>query len=798
MVTVTGVDDNNRNDPDRRATVTHEVSGGGYDGVEVAAVTVRVTDGYTAWVRLSTDRLDVAEAGGIATYRVFLSKQPSTDVRVMPISGDRTVATVSQALTFTRNNWNIPQVVTVRAVDDNAINATNRTTTVTHRVSGGGYDGVTVTEVTVTATDNDRAGMTLSLRRFSVTEGLTRTYTVVLDSQPTAPVTVRLSSSSSNVVEVWPRQLAFTTANWNQPQNVLVTAVDDDIANVPDQRRVVITNRTTSEDDAYDGLVVTNEAVTRNDDTVGVTFLTNTLRVAEDAGTATYSLVLNSRPTHPRGVNITVTSSDGSLVPPPGVNPFIASSGWNVPYEIRVDIMDDEINNPMDRMATLTHRFSGGDYSGVTAEMTVTAIDNEGTRVRVSPTRVEVAEDSGTNDYTVTLSTPPSNGEVVTVTPRIEPTGVATVSGALTFTATDPGPKTVRVTGVPNRVDSISSRRAIITHTISSTAAGSGYDGAGVADVLVTATDNDTARVEAFLRTSSTNVNEGDTGTYTVRLSSQPTANVTVMPVSDDPTLAMLPPRPLVFTPANWAQNQTGTIITVDDDIDNPKSRFDSSNLNRHRINIRFRVSSTDRVYNTLTGTNTGGPLTISINDDDQAGLSIDAVDLDLVEADAESGTYRLQLATRPIAPVTVTPVSDDPTAVVVETGELTFTPENWNQPRTVTVRAVNNNIDNPSVDSNNPAHQVYIRHRVESNNDERYDELTQSDANSARVSIDFRLQHLEQRRPDIHRDRFRWGQHCHRPVRHHQAYDRQQRRRQLRRGRYADRGLGGCDGHRQ
>jgi len=275
MVTVTGVRDSARNDPDRRTTVTHEVSGGGYGGVDVAELTVTATDEYTAWVRVSTNRLDVVEADGAATYRVFLSKQPTAEVTVTPVSGDRTVATVSDTLAFTPTNWNIPQIVTVRGVDDNTINAPNRTTTVTHRASGGGYNGVAVTGVVVTAIDNDRAGMTLSSGRLSLVEGRTRTYQVVLDSPPTANVTVTPSSSHPNVATVSPPELTFTTANWNQPQNVTVTGVDDTIINDPEQRRVVITHRAASDDAAYDGLVVTNEATVRNDDMPGATLSRN-------------------------------------------------------------------------------------------------------------------------------------------------------------------------------------------------------------------------------------------------------------------------------------------------------------------------------------------------------------------------------------------------------------------------------------------------------------------------------------------------------------------------------------------
>ena len=53
------------------------------------------------------------------------------------------------------------------------------------------------------------------------------TFTVVLDTAPTADVTVPLQSSDTTEGTVSPAQLVFTSANWNVPQTVTVTGVDD-------------------------------------------------------------------------------------------------------------------------------------------------------------------------------------------------------------------------------------------------------------------------------------------------------------------------------------------------------------------------------------------------------------------------------------------------------------------------------------------------------------------------------------------------------------------------------------------
>ena len=50
---------------------------------------------------------------------------------------------------------------------------------------------------------------------------------MVLNAQPTADVTIGLSSSDTTEGTVAPASLTFTTGNWNVAQTVTVTGVDD-------------------------------------------------------------------------------------------------------------------------------------------------------------------------------------------------------------------------------------------------------------------------------------------------------------------------------------------------------------------------------------------------------------------------------------------------------------------------------------------------------------------------------------------------------------------------------------------
>src|SRR5438309_8174349 len=85
------------------------------------------------------------------------------------------------------------------------------------------------------------------------------------------------------------------------------------------------------------------------------------------------------------------------------------------------------------------------------------------------------------------------------------------------------------------------------------------------ADVAVTNTDNDTAGISVIPTSGLTTTEGGGTATFTVALTSQPTANVTIGLSSSGLTEGTVAPASVTFTPANWNTAQTVTVTGVDD-----------------------------------------------------------------------------------------------------------------------------------------------------------------------------------------------------------------------------------------
>ena len=81
-----------------------------------------------------------------------------------------------------------------------------------------------------TATTSAPPSVTVSESAVTVPEGGSAAYTIVLDTEPSAAVTVTVSASGDSDLTASPTTLAFTRSNWNDAQTVTVSASPDDDA----------------------------------------------------------------------------------------------------------------------------------------------------------------------------------------------------------------------------------------------------------------------------------------------------------------------------------------------------------------------------------------------------------------------------------------------------------------------------------------------------------------------------------------------------------------------------------------
>ncbi len=211
-----------------------------------AAEDVVITAVVLRGVTVTPTSLQVEE-GGTATYTLVLDARPSASVTVAVSASAGDVTAEPSALTFSPSDWSTPRTVTVRAGED-ADAVTDAEVTLSHGASGGGYDSLSVDAVTVGVVETDIAGVTLTPMSLQVLEGGAVVYTVVLDTQPLAAVTVTASSDSDSVT-LSPSSLVFTSSDWSTPQTVTVEALKD--SDLDDE---TVTVRHTASGADYDGV----------------------------------------------------------------------------------------------------------------------------------------------------------------------------------------------------------------------------------------------------------------------------------------------------------------------------------------------------------------------------------------------------------------------------------------------------------------------------------------------------------------------------------------------------------------
>ena len=460
------------------------------------------------------------------------------------------------------------------------------------------------------------------------------------------------------------------------PQTVTVSAEEDDDGR---SETATVTHTVTGGD--YGSVSIPNVTVNLTDNDTREVSVSETTRNIDEGGAAdTYTVVLETEPVG-GNVMVTPTSGDTGAATVSGTLTFTTST-WNTAQTVTVTPVDDD--DAHDEGFDVTHTVSGGDYGSVTAAgVRVNVDDDDEQGVTPSTTSLDVMEQgTGPYTYTVVLTAAPyptggSNTAVIAITSGN--TAELTVSPAsLTFTAGNwDTEKTVTLT--PRHDDDAVDDTITLSHAVS----GADYETVADFDVTVNVDDDDTADVTLSRTTVPAFDEDTGSGTYTIRLDTQPNpGNVTITFSSDDTDVDTSPANlTLTFTPADWATPQTVTITSDHDD-----------DAGDDTATISHTVSGAD--YGS-TGV-TADDVSITVNDVDTRGVSIVPVTRALTITEGNDDTYTVELDTRPIdASVIVTIVDPtDNTDVTTNPAALTFTTTgtSWSTPQTVTVTAGEDN----------------------------------------------------------------------------------------------------------
>jgi len=688
-VTLTAVDDTIVDGP-QISTVTVAVvaasSDDAWDWLPDRTLTVTTLDNDGPGFILSKTIATVTEPNTADTVTVMLTAAPLTNVVFSVTSGDPSEVTVTPGtLTFTPADWNVPQTVTLTAVDDMIADGpqiSTVTVAVVAASSDDAWDSLPDRTLTVTTLDNDGPGLVLSKTTATVSEPNTAdTVTVMLTAAPLTNVVFSVTSGDPSEVTVTPGTLTFTPADWNVPQTVTLTAVDDTIADGPQISTVTVAVVAASSDDAWDSLSDRTLTVTTvDDDEPGfVVSPTEGLVTSEAGGTATFTVRLTSQPA--AEVTVGLSSSDpGEGTVSPASLTFTAAN-WDVPQTVTVTGEDDPVVDGPMAYTILTAAAVSGDanYAGLNpADVPVINLDDDvaGVTVVLADDPMQVTEgDSGwVVTYTMVLRTQPASAVTIAMIPDDQ---LSVSPGSLMFTAANWNvPQTVTATAVDDALIE-GPHAGHVTHAV--TSGDAHYDGIAVDPVTVEILDNDVAGFEVVPASGLITTEAGGTATFMVRLTSQPTAAVSIGLSSSDPAEGTVAPATLTFLPSAWNIPQTATVTGVDDPFDD--GDVDYTILTAAAVSADVNFHGVDPVDVSVTNRN-----------DDTAGVAIvQGGGQTWLTEGWSSDAYSLALTAQPRSDVVIAILPDNQLAT--SPASLTFTADNWNLPQVVRVWAVNDSV---------------------------------------------------------------------------------------------------------
>ena len=694
--------------------------------------------------------LRVGENGPGDTLRYRLASQPLNPVTITARSVQDQLTldnAPTQTIVLDATNWQTGQTLTVQAVDDAIDRGTEYNASFYHTVSSPdtNYARLRPPGQVATVSDDDVA----------------RVEVVSFDAANTAPdgenvlsedsldpdyLQVRLTTRPQNLVTltatVDPAQLLFSgsetravelefnAANWNQPQSLAVTAVDDSVVET-DPHSSDVTFAVQSGDANYNNQSVPAQTftITENDST-GLLFTPGSLTVAEDSSTAsTFTVAPTQAPAPGREVKIDITGVDPSLFALSPTTHVFASED-PVTVTVTVTPIDNEYDQENSVSLTVSvddaHPNADPVFAGYSTGYTVTVTDDDEAGLLLTPSVTNTSED--TADASIlelsTLSRP-LPGEEITVVVAEAGTGsgqvTLSVDGA-NFESPGEGVElrlseaNYSQTPVYVRVldDGVSEgdHAALITATVAaSSVPGSEY---GADTTSNTATiqiaDNDTPGFTLTPNTLQFSEN-GGTGSFDVVLNTSPEAgeSVTLELRNLDETLLEADVTAYTFTSLDWDEPETFALRGLDNDIVGDtattlevgvgsESDPDYLGLSPKSVSVTLESDDTPEVVLENVRDGADNPLSGSVIVSENGGVL----------------KYDLRLTKRPKSNVyfwlkddllgedfTITPSRQEASGTGCSGNNcpynLVFTPADYATAQTITLTAIDNAVDTPN-----------------------------------------------------------------------------------------------------
>ncbi len=466
----------------------------------------------------------------------------------------------------------------------------------------------TPNETTISILDDDPGTVTITPKVLNITEGNHKDYEVVLDSRPSENVVITIAKTGDASVTLNKTALTFTKDDWDTEQAVRVSAGQDA---GHEGGTADITHTAASDDDDYDDNIP-----------VTVTFEQDTYTVAEADDDSTDDVTENSV-----SIKVSVNKDPGREIVIPIGKAYLdgASSADHeaIPASVTLDsdtleeafaftAVDDSGDDDDEKVKLTLGPLPGAVTQGTHGSATISITDDD------KPTALTVefgsAAYSATEGATASVKIKLSDDPERNVTIPVSGTSVTFASGdtekSITFTA-------VQDTAEED-TESVKLTFGTLPTTPVSITEGT------VKETTLSILDDD-ARLVRVVPTR-LEIDEGDDDTYTVVLTEEPDAGVSIaISKTGSSDVTFSPAGPLSFTTGNWSQAQTVTVEAAQDD-----------GHDDDEATISHAATSTDSDFN---GTDVSS-VAVKVLDDDNVPVKVSfEKDVYSVDESDDSGT---------------------------------------------------------------------------------------------------------------------------------------------------------------
>lgn len=575
-----------------------------------------------------------------------LLSQPSGGADVsfgLTILGDTDEVSLSaSSITIANSDWNKPfnNQITLTGLDDALIDGDVFLVLETSDPSSvdvvyDALDEFDVADLIFRNLDNDQAGFSVGAisNNLSENENL-GSFTVVLDIEPNGDVLMNIASNDGGevAVDTNSQQLQFTPLNWNIPQTVLVAGVDDAIID-GDQLTQISVSVDNSSDPSFLAEPSQQVDVINIDNDVAEIIVTSIDQLTgEDGSSGGFSVRLSVLPSAPVQISwASANVNEGSLV---SSTITFSPSDWDQPQFITVNGVDDLIPisdgainyNIFVNAISSTDPHFGNIIPGGIPPVVMTNQDNDFAAITLYLLEDDDQTDENGDQVRVafSLNTKPMNEEnvILPITLQDNVDEIALSQTEITIENqnwNDPRSNIVTLTGLDDfLLDGDQNVNFVTGDPRSQDTSYDPLNAASVADLMLVNLDNDFPGIllsgavvpltpaESGTVTTSykllSPLNESGTPTTLfLQLNAQPKENVIISFIIPDPSEVGINKTFLTFTPQNWNEPQSFTLIGVEDYL------FDGDISTRLLISIDPLTTDSDYLtsdYITLEVTN--------------------------------------------------------------------------------------------------------------------------------------------------------------------------------------------------